>query len=81
MKNIIQTLQRMNLGFLLTAAGALFVLSSGHLRAEDWGGHQRYYDRNGFYDGQHQYHQFEHYRKHRGYWNQHNGVRIFINVG
>jgi len=52
------------------------------LRADDWGGHQRYYDRDGFYDGQRNYHQYDNYHHHRGYWNQRsNGVRFFINVG
>ena len=51
------------------------------LRADDWGGHQRYHNQNGFYDGQHRYHHFDHYRGHRGYWDRNSGVSFFINVG
>jgi hypothetical protein len=51
------------------------------LRADDWGGHQRYNDQSGFYDGHHHYHQYDHYRHHRGYWDQRNGASLFINVG
>jgi hypothetical protein len=51
------------------------------LRADDWGGHQRYQNQDGFWDGQHQYHAYGHYRNHRGYWDQRNGVSFFINVG
>ena len=71
----------MKLGLLLTAMGAFLVLVGSQLRADDWGGHQRYHDRDGFYDGQRNYHQYDHYRNHRGYWDQRNGVRVFINVG
>lgn len=81
MKNIIQPLQHVKLGLLLSAAGAFFVLGGNQLRADDWGSHQRYYDRDGFYDGQHQYHPYGHYHNHRGYWDQRNGARIFISVG
>jgi len=59
-----------------------FVLAGiGHLRADDWGGHQRYYNQNGYWDGQRHYHQFDNYHHHRGYWDQRNGARIFISVG
>jgi hypothetical protein len=81
MKNIKTTLHRTKRGLLLTAMATFFVLGGSQLRADDWGGHQRYYDRDGFYDGQRHYHQYDHYRDHRGYWDERNGVRIFINVG
>ena len=42
---------------------------------------RRYYDRDGFYDGQHHYHQYDNYHHHRGYWDERGGVRLFINVG
>jgi len=70
---------------MLLAMALLFsaVTAGGisQLRADDWGGHQRYYNQDGFWDGQHQYHQYDHYHNHRGYWDQRNGVRFFINVG
>jgi hypothetical protein len=81
MKNKIS---RHNRGMLLVMAVLFSAFLAGgvsQLRADDWGGHQRYYDRDGFYDGQRHYHQYDHYRDHRGYWDQRNGVRIFINVG
>jgi len=60
---------------------ALMAGGTSQLRADDWGGHQRYQNQNGFYDGQHQYHHYDHYRGHRGYWNENSGAHIFINVG
>lgn len=69
---------------LLSLALLFCVLIAGgvsQLRADDWGGHQRYNNQNGFYDGQHRYHNYDNYRNHRGYWDQRNGVRFFINVG
>jgi hypothetical protein len=79
MKHILQILHHAKLELLLMVSG--LVLSGSLLRADDWGGHQRYYDRDGFYDGQHRYHPFERYHDHRGYWDQRNGTRIFINFG
>jgi len=81
MKNIIV---RSNRKFLLSVMILFFALAAGgisQLRADDWGGHQRYQNQNGFYDGQHRYHQFDHYRNHRGYWDQRSGTNFFINVG
>ena len=70
---------------LLLAMAVLFsaFMASGinQLRADDWGGHQRYYDRDGFWDGQRHYHHYDRYHNHRGYWDQRNGVSFFINVG
>jgi len=80
MKNI---MSRHNRGMLVVAIllSAFLAGGVGQLRADDWGGHQRYYDRDGFYNGQHQYYPYEHYRNHRGYWDQRGGVRVFINLG
>jgi hypothetical protein len=60
---------------------AFIVGGISQLRADDWGGHQRYQNQGGFYDGQHHYHDYGHYRGHRGYWNRDSGPAIFINVG
>ena len=38
------------------------------------------HDDNGYWDDHHQYHHFDHYQNHRGYWNQQNGVRVFITL-
>jgi hypothetical protein len=60
---------------------AVMVGGVSQSRADDWGGHQRYYNQDGFWDGQHHYHQYGHYRNHRGYWDQRSGASVFINVG
>lgn len=60
---------------------ALMAGGISQLRADNWGGHQRYHDRDGFYDGQRRYHQFDNYHHHRGYWDERNNGRIFINIG
>ena len=81
MKNI---LLRHNRKILLAMAVVLSAFLAGgvsQLRADDWGGHQRYQNQDGFWDGQHRYHQYDHYHNHRGYWDQRNGVSFFINVG
>ena len=79
--NIMKTSLLTRLGLLLAAMTAFCVLGSSQAKAEDWGGHYRYNDRDGFYDGHRHYHHFEYYRSHRGYWDERNGVRIFINLG
>jgi len=38
-------------------------------------------DQNGYYDRDGNYHHYGYYHHHRGYWNQHDGVRFWINVG
>ncbi len=43
--------------------------------------HDRNQDRNGYWDRNGNYHSYGYYHHHRGYWNQHNGVRFWINVG
>jgi len=82
--NMKNKISRHNRGMLLVMAVLFSAFMAGgvsQLRADDWGGHQRYYDRDGFWDGQHQYHGYDNYHHHRGYWDQRNGVRFFINVG
>jgi len=37
--------------------------------------------RDGYQDRNGNYHQYGYHHHHRGYWNQHNGVRFWINVG
>jgi hypothetical protein len=52
-------------------------LVGGASQALAYNGYQSsdgYWDRNG-------YHQYEYHNHHRGYWNQHDGVRFWINIG
>jgi hypothetical protein len=39
-----------------------------------------HHDDHGYWDGHHQYHHYAYYQNHRGYWDERNGVRIFINL-
>jgi hypothetical protein len=38
------------------------------------------HDDRGWYDNDHHRHPFVNYHNHRGYWDQRNGVRVFINI-
>jgi hypothetical protein len=38
-------------------------------------------DRDGFRDGGGHYHRYGYHHHHRGYWDERNGTRLFINVG
>jgi hypothetical protein len=69
-------------GFLAVTAVSVSLMLMGASQSfgDDWGGHHRYYDRDGYWDGQHHYHNFEYYHNHRGYWDQRGGVRVWINV-
>jgi hypothetical protein len=70
-------LQRNKRGLLLLGMAVFFVLSgAGKLWADDWRYHDRYYDR----DGYHHYHHYGYYHHHRGYWDERNGLRIWINI-
>ena len=65
----------------VTAVCAILMLTgSSPSYADDWGGHYRYYDRDGFWDGYHHYHHYDYYHHHRGYWNTRNGINVWINV-
>jgi len=81
MKNPIAGSRRQLLLSIMILFSAFLTGGISQLRADDWGGHQRYNSQSGFYDGQRHYHQYDHYRNHRGYWDQRNGVSFFINVG
>jgi len=69
-------------GFLTAMAVSITFMLAGARQsfADDWGGHYRYYDRDGYWDGQRHYHGFEYYHHHRGYWDNRGGVRIWINI-
>jgi hypothetical protein len=43
---------------------------------------QAYYDRypDGYWDHHGHYRHYEVYHRHRGYWDERNGVRVFINL-
>lgn len=81
MKNM-KTLSQNYRGFFITAAVALALMLAGVGRsfADDWGEHHRYSDRDGFWDGQHHYHAYGYYHNHRGYWDERNGIRIWIDL-
>jgi hypothetical protein len=38
------------------------------------------HDDRGWYDNNHHHHPFVNYHNHRGYWDQRNGVRVFISI-
>jgi len=76
-----KTLKWTKSALVLTTMAALFAFGAGIASAEDWGGHYRYYDRDGFYDSDHYYHHYEYYHHHRGYWRERHGVHVFINLG
>jgi len=69
-------------GLLTATILALPFVLAGASRsfADDWGGHYRYYDRDGYRDGDRHYHHFDYYHHHRGYWDERSEVRIWINV-
>ena len=77
-----KTLKQNYRGFLAMAAvsATLMLAAASRSFADDWGGHYRYYDRDGYWDGHHTYHAFEYYHHHRGYWDNRSGIRIWINV-
>ncbi len=52
---------------------ALVGFSAGRTQAYD-------HDDRGWYDRDHHHHPFIYYHNHRGYWDQRNGVRVFINI-
>lgn len=43
--------------------------------------HDGYRDQNGYRDQHGNYHHYSYHNHHRGYWNQQNGVRFWINIG
>ena len=74
MKNII--LGRNRRMFLVMGALVSAFLLGGIGQVAAYDGHQ---DRNGFRDGN-GYHRYGYNHHHRGYWNQQNGVRLWINI-
>ena len=71
MKNLLQRNKRT---FLMLALGTLFVLGgSSQSWAHDHG-------RDGFWDHHHHWHSYGYYHHHRGYWDDRNGVRLWINL-
>ena len=48
--------------------------------ADDWRYHDRYYDRDGYWDYHHHYHSYLYYHHHRGYWDERNGVHVWISI-
>ena len=81
MKNLTLGNNRKMLLALAVFFSALMAGAVTQLQADEWGGHHRYNNQDGFWDGQHHYHQYDHYHNHRGYWDQRNGATFFISVG
>lgn len=52
---------------------ALVGFSAGRMQAYD-------HDAHGWYDNDHHHHPFIYHNHHRGYWDERNGVRVFINI-
>ncbi len=57
-------------GLLMAAAGTI-----NQAQAYD-----RDHNRDGYRDHQGHWRHYENYHNHRGYWDQQNGVRVFINI-
>ncbi len=64
----------------------LFGGSSQALARDDYRSNRTYqsnskqYDRGGYRDRNGNYHRYEYRNHHRGYWNQNNGFRFWINI-
>ncbi len=65
-------------GFLAIALAATTMLMMG--ARSSFGDWHHDNDRNGYWDHHHHYHSYENYHHHRGYWDQRNGVRVFISI-
>jgi hypothetical protein len=73
-----KTLKQNHRGFLaLAALSVTFMLATAGPSFAD--GSYRH-DQHGYWDGHHHYHNYDYYHHHRGYWDERNGVRIFINL-
>ncbi|HEY0257925.1 MAG TPA: hypothetical protein VGC39_10820 [Candidatus Methylacidiphilales bacterium] len=70
MKNILQRNKR---GLLMLGLAVFFVLGGS---SQSWA----YDHHNGGWDNHHRYHHYGYYHHHRGYWDQRNGLRVWINI-
>jgi hypothetical protein len=72
-----KTLKQNYKGFLaiMAVTVTLMLASAGQSFADNWR-----YDHDGYWDGHHHYHAFQYYHHQRGYWDERNGIRIWINI-
>ena len=71
--NMKNQLLRNKRGLLMVLALAAFFVVGG--ASQSWA-----HDRDGFWDRHHHYHHYGYYHHHRGYWDDRNGVRLWINI-
>ena len=64
----------MRCGLLSLGLAAFLYTGASQAWADDHG-------HDGFWDGHHHYHHYEYYHNHRGYWDERNGLRVWINIG
>jgi hypothetical protein len=69
-----KTMSPLNRSMLLLLA--IFALGLG-TQARAYDGH---HDQNGFRDQSGNYHRYGYHHHHRGYWNQENGITLWINA-
>jgi hypothetical protein len=62
-----KTILILSLAALFTSVGAVRSLAYDH-------------DSHGWYDDHHHRHAFIHHNGHRGYWDQRDGTKVFINI-
>ena len=73
-----KTLKQNHRGFLAIAAlSVTFMLATA---GPSFGDDHFRHDDKGYWDAHHHYHHYDYYQNHRGYWDERNGVRIFINL-
>jgi len=71
-----KTLKQNHRGFLAAAVTVTLMLATAAPSRADGYRH----DDHGYWDNHHSYHHYDYYQNHRGYWDERNGVRIFINI-
>jgi len=73
-----KTLKQHSLRFLALAAVTVTLMLAAATPSLADGPYR--HDDHGYWDDHHHYHAFDYYQNHRGYWDERNGVRIFINL-
>jgi hypothetical protein len=63
-------------GILALCAVSFLCAGWGQAWADDHGP-----GRDGFWDNHHHYRHYEYYHHHRGYWDNQNGLNVWINLG
>ncbi len=63
---------------LLVTGMAVFFIAAGI--CPTWADNGYRHDNHGYWDGNHHRHNYAYHHHHRGYWDQRNGVRVFIGL-